>query len=78
MKHQSAFPVHLHDTHGGLEGGLTKREYFAAKAVQGLLAGGRWEFIRPDNYWEWQGEPPKAIAEQAVEIADALIAELSK
>ena len=40
-------------------GGLTKREYFAAAALQGFLANG------------WNA--PKEIAERAVEFADALI-----
>lgn len=44
--------------------GLTKRELFAAMAMQGMCAGsGDWR----DN---------KAIPKQAVEIADALLAEL--
>lgn len=44
--------------------GLTKREYFAAMAIQGLLANGR-AFIT-DNIID------------AVKIADALIEELNK
>ena len=50
-------------------GGMTKREYFAAKALQGLLAN------------PLMGTPPAnggVIEVLAVEIADALIAELSK
>jgi hypothetical protein len=44
--------------------GLTKREYFAAVIMQGLIAGG--------------GRIPKAIAEDAVRCADTLINELNK
>ena len=43
--------------------GLTKREYFAAMAMQGLLAGSRGEYVPPDV---------------AVEHADAVLAELAK
>ena len=46
------------------ESGLTKREYFAAAALQGFLAGGA------------AGE--RRNVRTAVELADMLIAELSK
>lgn len=45
-------------------GGLTKREYFAAKAMVGALVRGR------DGYGD--------IGEVSVKFADALIAELNK
>jgi hypothetical protein len=41
--------------------GLTKREYFAAFALQGLLASGKEEYVAP---------------ELAVQAADQLVAEL--
>ncbi len=47
----------------GLFGGLTKREYFAAMAMQGLVSYYGTGFER---------------AEQAVKQADALISELNK
>jgi hypothetical protein len=56
---------------GGIDGpqlGLTKREYFAAMALQGLLAN---SFRSPTSYIE-------SNAEYAVNYADALIAELNK
>lgn len=43
--------------------GLTKREYFAAIAMQGMLAHGRTQ---------------DGIPEKSVQIADALLAELDK
>lgn len=46
--------------------GLTKREYFAAMAMQGLIAGAEYAV------------PLIELAEQSVEIADALINELNK
>jgi hypothetical protein len=48
--------------------GLTIREYFAAMAMQGLLAGA-------DVRERWDPHP---LANQSVLCADALIAELAK
>lgn len=49
-----------------ITGGLTKREYFAALAMQGLLSS---ETHYPDR---------QANAKRAVEFADALLTELEK
>jgi hypothetical protein len=46
--------------------GLTKREYFAAKAMQGFLAVAE------------KGDSPQIIATASVVIADALIAALNR
>ncbi len=48
------------------DGGLTKREYFAALAMQGFLACSN------------TGGSPKEIASYATAYADALIEELNK
>lgn len=48
--------------------GLTKREYYAGLAMQGLCSDQT--YLRPNN-----GEE---IAQRAVEMADFLIAELNK
>jgi len=51
--------------------GLTKREYFAAMAMQGLLANGSdVDLTLPDS--------TIGISRDAVEYADALIAALNK
>jgi hypothetical protein len=75
-KNQPAFPVDTAYTsdgkingvqtgpQSGFELGLTKREYFAAMALQGLSA-------------DWTRDNGQ-IAVNAVKIADALIAELEK
>lgn len=47
--------------------GLTKREYFAGLAMQGLCANG--------HYGNLQNE---LLAEEALSISDALIAEMNK
>lgn len=53
------------------DGGLTKREYFAAMALQGILSG--------DITINTQlNQSPKWSAEYALQCADALIVELNK
>jgi hypothetical protein len=54
-------------TYSGYEIGLTKRELFAAMAMQGMLT--------TDEAWDRSEEK---IATYAVDQADALLAELSK
>ena len=57
---QSAFPT---DAHTNSYLGLTKREYFAAMAMQGLVD-------RHINY--------EVVAEHSVRYSDALLAELER
>lgn len=59
-------------THYLTMGGLTKREYFATLAMQGLVSNIR--SGSPDSMLE----KPKNVAGWAVAFADALIAELNK
>ena len=67
---QNAFPIVLQhglsaDSH--VEVGLTKREYFAAMAMQGILAN------------ENTGlSPNEVVAKESVKLADLLLAELDK
>ena len=86
VKNQPAFPVEVSvDENGNLRGsqtsnfsgfemGLTKREYFTAKAMQGLLSNPEW--IK-----EYKGEkylmPSNIIAEVAIKTADTILAKLS-
>ena len=49
--------------------GITKREYFAAKAMQGMLANSSMYYVLPPN-------TVKLLAIDAVLVADALIKEL--
>lgn len=62
----AAFPIPKSDLAGShdAEYGLSKREYFAAMAMQGLLA----------HY----GNDDSRIADWAISEADALLAELAK
>lgn len=68
---ESAFPGQELDGSGmprtGLQWGLTKREYFAAKAMQGILAGDMDSVLKP-----------KHVAISSAQYADALLAELAK
>ena len=63
VPNQSAFPVDRHNQTWG----LTKREYIATQALQGLLASPQKE-----------GCPRDLIVSQAVDFANALIRELNK
>lgn len=60
---QRAFPA---DAHTHTDGGLTKREYFAAMAMQAYV----------NNYYGEEDETMQAI--RSVKMADALLAELDK
>lgn len=59
------------------EYGLTKREYFAALAMQGLVSNSsNFEFFQLAKIKP--GEVREETAKTAIQFADALIAELSK
>ena len=62
----NAYPISQADgRYNPLEAGLTKREYFAAMSMKGILSA-RPEFIHP-----------QVCADDSVRYADALIAALS-
>lgn len=69
----NAFPIPdlIQDRNGDYslhcEGGLTKRELFAAMAMQGALGGAPGSHLHPYN-----------LANESVMYADALLAELAK
>ena len=72
---EPAFPINgsVGSSDGDFNPGLTKREYFAAMALQGLSVqaiAGHHNTPEPRNV--------KEKAEHAVMLADALLAELSK
>lgn len=54
--------------------GLTKREQFAAMAMQGLLSGNNADCDLYETSVEWV----KNLTEASVEFADALLAELER
>lgn len=63
-----AFPLNFLPSGMWQRSGLTKRELFAAMAMQGLLANESWEC----------NHLPNQTALEAVECAEALLKELSK
>jgi hypothetical protein len=65
-KNDQAFPV----GYNGHEG-MTLRDYFAAKAMQGLLANGWCTSLRNDHYGEEAGNSTVAI--DAYMMADAML-----
>lgn len=67
-----AFPRHQTEVDGKPILGLTKREYFAIMAMQGVLAWYANPRIRPE------GQTAAIAAADALKLADCLIAELSK
>lgn len=71
----SAFPVYSDENNnGGCDGlGLSKREMFAAMAMQAKISTQTKDMIESD-YWS----NPEDVAKSAVQYADALIAELNK
>ncbi len=68
MSDESVFPI---ERSVGFRGGLTKRDLFAAIAMQGILGHPDSRDLEPDSVLF-----PKYCASQAVRFADALIAEL--
>jgi hypothetical protein len=64
---ESAFPVICEDKNVPYEAGLTKREYFAGMALQGLLARGESRYEK--------GTPAKEewYARVAFQCADAML-----
>lgn len=64
-----AFPLALPHPQSDYAPGLSKREYFAAKAMQGLLSC---------DYVGNVGKSGEEVANMAIEYADALINELNK
>lgn len=71
------FRIHASERPGEYVGGLTKREYFAAMAMQGILKNSAWAQAVAASFPDPRtGAEVNAIT--AVINADALIAELSK
>ena len=59
----------IHNSEQGTQDGLTKREYFAAMALQGILANG----ADSDTVWDYE-----VIGKHCVVASDALIKALNE
>ncbi len=78
--YDSAYPSNFVPERYNPEFGLTKRELFAAMALQGILAN-QVSFTKPEESWEESDDQESdrmPAAEAAVFYADALLKELSK
>ena len=71
---QRAFPA---DAHTHTDGGLTKREYFAAMAMQGIMAS-LTEMQAIGSSTLHHAGMDENLAREAVSIADAVLKELDK
>jgi hypothetical protein len=69
-----AFPANHFDLAQD-EQGMTLRDYFAAKALAGMLAGLDRDARR---FMEQQSEPAQAMAKACYTMADAMLAERNK
>jgi hypothetical protein len=78
--HEPAFPTQMWDIEDKeatwLDGGLSKREYFAGLAMQGL-ASNSW-LMQTNIAAKEAGLKPPALSELACGMADVLLAELEK
>lgn len=71
---QPAFPVQASDFGGhGTCFGLTIRDYFAAKAMNGYLANA-WQAKELDDTGDSSGEQMRIVAEISYAMADAMLA----
>jgi len=68
----------IHNSEQGPQDGLTKREYFAAMAMQGLLLNGAWDKGLQEQCERVGSNTSTAISVYAVDLADELINQLNK
>jgi len=66
--------LHANSNFSGFEMGLTKREYFTAKAMQGLLSNPEWMKKFKGEKYLMQSD---IVAEVAIKTADTILAKLS-
>lgn len=74
MKKQTIANDSIHNSEQGPQDGLTKREYFAAKAMQGLLSNPEWMKKYKGEKYLMQAD---VVSKTAVNIADELIKRLN-
>ena len=74
LNYDPAYPM-IEGTDPGQRFGLTKREMFAAMAMQGLLSQG---MAPSDHTIDGRADFLRRVSMRSVSVADALIAELNK
>ena len=71
-----AFPRPHSGTTQYAQEGMTLRDYFAAKAMQGFISARAWhpDFVFEDN-WKWDAgmKASDAVAKDAYQYADAML-----
>lgn len=74
MKAGPAFPFDIKDQDGNQRWaqGMWLRDYFAAKAMQGLIPQFR-EMFMENTFEDWVGDAIPALAEEAYYMADAML-----
>lgn len=72
MEKKSAYPSRTNER---IKEGLTKQEYFAAKAMQGLLSNPEWMEVYDGQKYLMQSE---VVANVATDMAKAVLKELEK
>ena len=64
-----AFPTAADNGHSDNQDGMDLRDYFAAKAMQGMMSDPDHQLGAWDNYVDWH----KNLTSQAYQIADAMM-----
>lgn len=80
MKNENATPTINHDGQLSIpHGGLTLRDYFAAKAMQGLMANPAGPIqSNGSRGWGWCNCSPEDVVNLVYSLADAMISERNK
>ncbi len=73
----TAFPC-TSNTGGFVSRGMTLRDYFAAKAMQGMLANANWNNLALAQVGISERQAITAMAKISVMYSDSLLAELNK
>ena len=71
MKNQPAFPCE-YEAYSPLRNGMTLRDYFAAKAMQGLMSG-RWKTDVHGHQYDAYRSDADEWAKSAYHFADAML-----
>lgn len=82
MKNPQAFPISGYDqrqeTNIVREEGMTLRDYYAAKAMQGILSRPQWGFENKEDAAKLTDHLIRGTAIYAYGVADAMLAEREK
>jgi hypothetical protein len=80
-KQQAEAQMIFRKTGGFVQGNMTLRDYFAAKAMQGFIAAKAWhpDFVYPADFnFDASRRADESVAEAAYKYADAMLKERIK